>query len=672
MIIQLLGVALISLLTITPTIQQNNIEQLIAPNIEIQPMQFNYNNNQDKLYIKNQFSYAININTTIATDYNTHMILYTNTNTLLNTVPTDLTFSSLATSFWTFIQENDFYIFDRSSTNESNAANMTGNVMRDLINDYYQKTRGTVTSSSFTFTQTTTSITATATYYTYTINGTGGSLQGRIYVVNSVPSPFATSYQNTNVTVPAGTTLETIVEQYLIPTNTVPTDHSVLYYAINQNSTYNNQTAGTYDVLLTTRYSYGNTTSTNITINIVQSDTTPPVITSITGNPTDWTNQNVTLTINATDETALGDLNTPPYSFDNGVTYQFSNQKTFTTNEIVNIRVRDLSNNFTNQQVIINRIDKQSPSVTLPQGWTNQYTVNTITAQQLLATYNITDNQSGVNTSLTTISNFNPSVIGSYNPLISVTDNVGNTFNYTSPTVTIVSPQDTTGPTISGPASITRTQGNINTQEILSNYTITDVSGVEPNTTSIRDLNNNIINVSNLNVGTYQLMIYARDTLNNVGTLDFELIVIAPPPVDNEPPVITGSLLTSFVIGTYTSTSEILALYTITDNEAVGFSQVLGTINFEQIGDYPVTISATDTSNNTSILNIVVRIRADVILGNYNPLTDLISGIFGAGLSMIFTLGTINVLGFRVLDGMGIIILGFVIFMIYKVIRGGN
>ena len=90
------------------------------------------------------------------------------------------------------------------------------------------------------------------------------------------------------------------------------------------------------------------------------------------------------------------------------------------------------------------------------------------------------------------------------------------------------------------------------------------------------------------------------------------------------------------------------------------------------LGDYSVTITATDTSNNTSTKDIVVRIRQDVALGNYNPLTDLLSGIFGALLSMIFTIGTINVLGFRLLDGMGIIILGFVIFMIYKVIRGGK
>jgi hypothetical protein len=56
MIIQLLGVALISLLTITPTIQQNNIEQLIAPNIEIQPMTMTSPDN-NRLWVANQFSY---------------------------------------------------------------------------------------------------------------------------------------------------------------------------------------------------------------------------------------------------------------------------------------------------------------------------------------------------------------------------------------------------------------------------------------------------------------------------------------------------------------------------------------------------------------------------------------------------------------------------------------
>jgi hypothetical protein len=56
-------------------------------------------------------------------------------------------------------------------------------------------------------------------------------------------------------------------------------------------------------------------------------------------------------------------------------------------------------------------------------------------------------------------------------------------------------------------------------------------------------------------------------------------------------------------------------------------------------------------------------------LDGYNPITDLLSGIFGGVLSLIFTIGTINLLGFRLLDAMAIIILGGVIYLVYKAIR---
>jgi hypothetical protein len=671
MIIQLLGVALISLLTITPTIQQNNIEQLIVPNLDININGFNEPNSR-LIYEVEPHAYYNNSAGGLLTESN-----FNPANLVINYdfyIDSTNTFALSTNQSRIHINQNNFYIND--STNATNDSfNMTFSALRLVIREFYLKTKGnTITSETFSFTVDSSIITATSTFYTYTINGNGGLLEGRVYNRSSTSFGQSTGSKLYNVAnVRQGFTLQDIVNE-IQPNTTLElsdANHKIWYFYTSSPLT---NEIGQQTTNLRARTNYGRSINySTITVNVTEGDTTPPVINSITGNPTNWTNQNVTLTINATDNESLGDLNTPPYSFDNGATYQFSNQKTFTTNEIVNIRVRDLTGNFTNQQVIINRIDKQSPSVTLPSGWINQYERNTITAQQLLATYNISDNQSGVNTSLTTISNFNPTISGSYNPLISVTDNAGNTFNYTSPTVTIVSPNDTEGPSITGPTSLTRQQGNIEASEILSNFIITDISGVEPNTITIRDVNNNIlINVWALNVGSYTLRVYARDTLNNVSTLDFQLIVTEPPVVDNEPPVIQGALLTSFVIETYTSSSEILALYTITDNVGVTISQLQGTINFELTGDYPVTIFASDAANNTSTLNIVVRIRPQVVLGNYNPLSDLLSGIFGAGLSMIFTLGTINVLGFRVLDGMGIIILGFVIFMVYKALRGGN
>ena len=79
-----------------------------------------------------------------------------------------------------------------------------------------------------------------------------------------------------------------------------------------------------------------------------------------------------------------------------------------------------------------------------------------------------------------------------------------------------------------------------------------------------------------------------------------------------------------------------------------------------------------DIRQNEAIKNERITKREPIDLGEYNPLTDLLSGIFGGALSMIFTIGTINVLGLRLLDAMGVIILGAVLLFVYKAIKGGS
>jgi hypothetical protein len=658
MITQLLGVALISLLTITPTIQQNNIEQLIAPNIEITQNTFN-TNKPLQVYVLNQFSIYHNSNN--AFNINN---LFTNFNSLL-VEGFDYTTANFTMEFL-YIDDTNLHYTGRV---------INGNTLRAVARNYYQRMRGSLpTSETFSFTATTTSIPSTTSYYTYTLNGSSGIMSGNIYVKdNNLLNTNSGILTNNNVSIPQGTSLQNLINNNLIPVTNIGNnplgDHKVLYYWTE--SPLNNTTIGTYSTRLRSRTSYGRVIDYGqFTYNITAPDTTPPTITSITGNLVNFTNQNVTLTVQASDNVAL---NSNAYSFDNGVTYQQSNFKIFTTNEIVNIKVRDSSNNETSQQVIINRIDKQSPSINLAGNWRNTFELGELTSNNDLYNYlSISDGASGINSSLTTIFNFNYNQAGTYsNVQVSATDNAGNTFVNTLPTITITQPVDNTPPTISGATSITRQQGNITTQDILNNFTISDPSGISE--TRIQLLDNTIVTSWNdFTTGTYQLRVYARDTVGNIALYQFELIVTPLPIPDTTPPVITGSLLTSFVIGTYTSTSEILALYTITDNVAVGVSQVIGTIDFEELGDYSVTISATDTSNNTSTLNIVVRIRSEVVLGNYNPLTDLLSGIFGGLLSMIFTIGTINVLGLRLLDAMGVIILGAVLLFVYKAIKGGS
>ena len=667
MIIQLLGVALISLLTITPTIQQNNIEQLIAPNIEIQDNLFN-STLTNRIAVLNQFSYytANNQNTLEPNQLHTNFTQITEFGN--NTTFTESTRPNY------YILDNNLYVY--FSLSGFTNSYVSGNLLRNLMSEYYFRTRGGYpTSTTFEFTETTGLVPNRELYYTYTLNGSQGQVNGRIYLQNTPNiNDNTVTLTNTSVTAPTNISLINLIQQVLVPINNLEnpntTDNKILYYWLDSDLPLS--TAGTYTRTLKARTNYGHYVNIgSFTVNLVQ-DSTPPTITGITGNPTNWTNQPVTITVNATDNVGL---NATAYSFDGGQTWQQSNQLTTSIMQILEIRVRDTSGNITSQQLTINRIDTNDPAILLAGNWKNTFELGELANNQALLGYlSISDNLSGLNNGLTTISNFNYNQAGTYsNVQVSATDNAGNTNVYTLPTVTITQPADNTGPIITGPTIVNRTEGNIITQDILDLYSITDISGIEPNTISIRDLNNNVItNWELYTVGSYQLRVYARDTLNNITQYQFTLQVGEAPPPDLTPPTIVGPLLVSFEIGTYLSNTEILNLYTFSDNVGILQNQLIGNVDYETLGDYPVTIRSTDTSNNVTNRNVVIRIRDTVVLGNYNPLTDLLSGIFGGALSMIFTIGTINVLGLRLLDAMGVIILGAVLLFVYKAIKGGS
>ena len=87
----------------------------------------------------------------------------------------------------------------------------------------------------------------------------------------------------------------------------------------------------------------------------------------VTGNPVEWTNQSVTLTVNAQDNES--GLQTEAYSFDGGLNWQSENTKTYEQNtQDINIQVRDEAGNIVSKTVTIDRIDKQGPNIVLQQG----------------------------------------------------------------------------------------------------------------------------------------------------------------------------------------------------------------------------------------------------------------------------------------------------------------
>ena len=88
-------------------------------------------------------------------------------------------------------------------------------------------------------------------------------------------------------------------------------------------------------------------------------DSNPPSV-SVTSSKEGWTNQDVTLTIAASDSES--GLAAQPYSWDNGVSWGTNASKSFSSNQTVNIKVRDAAGNTTSKSVVIGNIDKDAPS----------------------------------------------------------------------------------------------------------------------------------------------------------------------------------------------------------------------------------------------------------------------------------------------------------------------
>lgn len=118
-------------------------------------------------------------------------------------------------------------------------------------------------------------------------------------------------------------------------------------------------------------------------------DEKKPSILEVTGNPTNWTNQNITLTINAQDsESGLAEM---PYSFDNGISWQEENTKIYDKNtEGIVIQVKDKAGNIeTFETIDITKIDKTGPNVIVEEQ-------EGTTTKSILVKAKATDNDSGM------------------------------------------------------------------------------------------------------------------------------------------------------------------------------------------------------------------------------------------------------------------------------------
>ena len=113
---------------------------------------------------------------------------------------------------------------------------------------------------------------------------------------------------------------------------------------------------------------------------VLKIDKQVPIITSVTGNPTQWTNKDVTLTISSEDSVA--GLAEKPYSFDGGETWQAENTNTYTKNTSgIIIKVKDKAGNVAtyNDTVDITKIDKVRPMITGVTGNATEWTDKDVT-----------------------------------------------------------------------------------------------------------------------------------------------------------------------------------------------------------------------------------------------------------------------------------------------------
>ena len=219
----------------------------------------------------------------------------------------------------------------------------------------------TINSSSYTDTLT------TAGTYTYTaIDGRGMALSDTVVAKIDRTAPTGTISQTSNGWINTGNLLilnaqdsQSGVRRIQLPDGTWTNNATAMYTA---------ESSGTYSFVMEDKVGNSRTISTTVT-NI---DKMPPNG-DISGSPTIWTNNDVTLRFNGTDSGGSGvkRVQRPNGTWVNGSTASH----TVSENGTYTFRVEDNAGNFRDVSVVVNRIDKTLPNGTItgnPTAWTNK------------------------------------------------------------------------------------------------------------------------------------------------------------------------------------------------------------------------------------------------------------------------------------------------------------
>ena len=381
-------------------------------------------------------------------------------------------------------------------------------------------------------------VTGSSTTYTVTANGdytfkvtdNAGNVVSQTVNVTKIDgtNPTATvtgnptSWTKNNATLTiTGADTQSGVKSITKPDGTVVTGTS---------TTYTVSANGTYTFKVTDNV--GNVLTHNVSVTKI--DKTNPTI-SVTGNPTSWTKNDVTLTITGADSASGVKQITLP----NGqVVSGSSTTYTVTANGNYTFKVIDNAGNEVSQTVNVTKIDKTNPTVNItgnPTAWTNGNATLTITTS---------DTQSGVKqielpngTIVTgTSTTYTVSVNNSY--VFKVTDNAG---NVTSQTVNVTK-IDKTAPAIthtvnknsesSATLSVTYTDNQSGIQSLVrpngttrpistTTNTVTETETITQNSLILVSAVDNVGNKSSKSIDL--LTLFADTTSSGVSRIEYKL-----------------------------------------------------------------------------------------------------------------------------------------------------
>ena len=339
---------------------------------------------------------------------------------------------------------------------------------------------------------------------------------------------------------------------------------------------------GTYEFIVTDNV--GNVATQTVIVNKI--DKVLPEL-NVTGNPTEWQNTDAVLTISASDNLSGVDSVTV-----NGTDITDEVEYTISANGTYEFTVTDNAGNMATQTVVVDKIDKTAPSVT-------------VNGQMGFLMINATDSESGVKSVVIKVNGQERTLNSMYNGQyfymlnqrpgsqapyyeLTVTDNAGNK---------TVKNNDTTAPTIEITGNPTEWQ---NTDAILTISASDNLSGVDSVTVNGADITGEVAYTVSAN-GTYEFAV--TDKAGNVTT---QIVVVNK--IDKALPVLN-------VTGNPTEWQNTDAVLTISASDNLsGVDSV--TVNGADItGEGSYTVSAngtyefavTDNAGNVTTQTVVVN-----------------------------------------------------------------